>query len=306
MRPRLLAGSPLSLHLLCSACICHIYPELIPSPHARHPPSPLPPSSSFSLLLLLLPPSSSFSYSLCALHLVLCFLSNISFLTAHRAATATPPPCLPTSLPPSLLYTSSPHSLLLQLANLLATFFCCLFRCASFANFANFRQLNKATRTHYHPPPRLLPLSCPLFRPPTAPPFSASFPLPCWRCHWLQVSALLSFLLNTMEIAGPRLLFATPLCLLHHSRAAGSPCWSTPLLSLFHCILLVCHCAGKVLCHVCCLPCCAYAAFATQSLPLPVTLTLTLSLSLSLFFAVISVSCRLSPVADEMFSLVPA
>lgn len=120
------------------------------------------------------------------------------------------PAYFPTSLPPYLprsftLPTPSPRSLLLQFTNLLATFVCCLFRCASFANFANFRQLNNATRNTSPPPP-----SCPLLRPPTAPPFCSPSPLPCWRCHWLQVSALLSFLLNTMEIAGPRLLFATP------------------------------------------------------------------------------------------------
>lgn len=104
-------------------------------------------------------------------------------------------------------------------------FFCCLFRCASCANFANFRQLNNATRSPNSPPPPLLST--------LQATHSTSLPsllpsLPC--CHWLQVSALLSFLLNTMEIAGPRLLFATPFCRLllhshhHHAHMAGYPC----------------------------------------------------------------------------------
>lgn len=146
----------------------------LPRAHSQPicPPSFFPPSS-FSLL--------HFSYSLCALHLILCFLSNISFLTAHRAPTATPlPPCLlpylPTSLPPSLLHTSYPFPPLSSPSVYQPSCNVCLLfiSLCKFCKFCQFSATKQRNTKHLPPPP-----SCPLLRPPTAPPFCSPSPLPC-------------------------------------------------------------------------------------------------------------------------------
>lgn len=97
-------------HSHCICCAPHAFVIFTPSSF----PSPPPHSSLIH-----------FNNSLCALHLVLCFLSNISFLTAHRAPTATPlRPSLPSSLlRTSIPFTSSPHSALFSFS--WATFLQC-------------------------------------------------------------------------------------------------------------------------------------------------------------------------------------
>lgn len=128
--------------------------------------------------------------------------------------TLTPPPLSPFFLPPSSTSVGQPS------CNVFLLFI-------SLCKFCKFCQFS-ATKQRNTKPQSSPPLLSTLQATHSTSLLSLLPSLPC--CHWLQVSALLSFLLNTMEIAGPRLLFATPLCLLrllyhhHHAHMAGYPC----------------------------------------------------------------------------------
>lgn len=107
-------------------------------------------------------------------------------------------PLTTTILPPPL----PSRSLHLQLAQASCRVLLLFISLRKFCKFCQFSR-TKLRSPPPSTPPRLYPVLCP--SPPPTP-----LPTLCCRCHWLQVSALLSFLLNTMKIAGPRLLFATP------------------------------------------------------------------------------------------------